>query len=47
MVAKPLLLGLAFGAGCYIAKVLLNSPLMKDIMEAAEKSAGEKLRPSA
>lgn len=41
---KPLLLGIAFGTGCYVAKVILNSPLMKDIMGMAEVSARAKVK---
>jgi hypothetical protein len=36
---KPFLLGVAFGTGCYIAKVILNCPIMSDIMKMAEKGA--------
>lgn len=45
MILKPVLLGITFGTGCYIAKVVLNSPLMKDIMDMAEKGASAKLKP--
>lgn len=31
-VMKPLLLGIAFGAGCYVSKVILTSPLMSNIV---------------
>jgi hypothetical protein len=33
IVQKPFLLGIVFGVGCYIAKVIINSPLMKNIVE--------------
>jgi len=32
LVKLPFLLGLTFGAGCYIAKVLINSPFMSNIV---------------
>jgi hypothetical protein len=28
VVLRPFLLGIAFGAGCYVAKLILNSPIM-------------------
>ena len=31
MALTPFLLGIAFGAGCYVAKVIINSPLMSNI----------------
>ena len=31
MALTPFVLGIAFGAGCYIAKVIINSPLMSNI----------------
>lgn len=34
IVVQPLLLGLVFGAGCYVAKVILESPLMSGIVDA-------------
>lgn len=36
IVLRPLVLGFAFGTGCYIAKVILNCPLMGGIMDMAE-----------
>lgn len=42
MVIKPLLLGMAFGAGCYIAKVIINSPLMASIVEATAEGVKKK-----
>ena len=39
IILKPLLLGVAFGTGCYVAKIILNSPIMGSIMEMAEKGA--------
>lgn len=30
----PFLLGIAFGTGCYVAKVIINSPLMNGIVTA-------------
>lgn len=44
-IMKPLLLGVTFGTGCYIAKILLNSPLLREIMEMGEKGASAKLQP--
>jgi len=32
LVKLPFLLGLTFGAGCYIAKVIINSPFMNNIV---------------
>ena len=34
IIIMPFLLGIAFGAGCYIAKVVINSPLMYGIVNA-------------
>ena len=34
MALRPLMVGIAFGAGCYVAKVILNSPLMSNIVDA-------------
>lgn len=39
---KPLILGLVFGTGCYVAKFILNSPIMNGIMNMAEESAASK-----
>lgn len=39
---KPLLLGLAFGTGCYLAKVIINCPLMKDIVDATAEGLKKK-----
>ena len=33
---KPLILGLVFGTGCYVAKFILNSPFMNGIMNMAQ-----------
>lgn len=30
---RPFLLGLAFGMGCYVAKVIINSPIMSNIVD--------------
>jgi hypothetical protein len=30
---RPFLLGLAFGAGCYVAKIIINSPIMSNIVD--------------
>lgn len=42
-IAKPVLLGFAFGAGCYVAKVIIQSPILGSItnlvVKGAEKSA--------
>ena len=32
LVTMPFVLGVTFGVGCYIAKVIVNSPLMKNIV---------------
>jgi hypothetical protein len=32
LIKLPFLLGLTFGAGCYLAKVIINSPLMTKIV---------------
>ena len=34
MVVRPFLLGVALGAGCYVAKVILNTPVMKSIVNS-------------
>lgn len=39
---KPLILGLVFGTGCYVAKFILNSPLMNGIMNMAQKEVMSK-----
>lgn len=39
---KPLILGLVFGTGCYVAKFILNSPIMNGIMNMAEESVASK-----
>lgn len=41
-VLKPFLLGLAFGAGCYIAKVIINCPLMTKIVDATAEGIKKK-----
>jgi hypothetical protein len=45
IVLRPLLLGLAFGAGCYVAKVIIECPLMSGIVaatvEGVKKSASQ------
>lgn len=46
-VLKPLLLGLAFGAGCYVAKVIINCPLMTDIVDATAEGIKIKALKSA
>jgi hypothetical protein len=40
-VAKPLILGLAFGTGCYLAKVIINSPLMENIVNVTVQGVKE------
>lgn len=44
VVLKPFLLGIAFGAGCYVAKLILNSPVMEGIMDMAERGARAKIK---
>lgn len=39
---KPFLLGLAFGAGCYLAKVIINSPLMSKIVATTAEEVARK-----
>jgi hypothetical protein len=39
---KPLILGLVFGTGCYVAKFILNSPLMNGVMNMAQKEVMSK-----
>ena len=46
-VLTPFVLGLTFGAGCYVAKVILNTPVMKRIVSTTVKVAqqqADKLR---
>ena len=43
IVLTPLLLGLAFGTGCYVAKVILTSPLMNQIVKATAEGAQQKI----
>ena len=42
-VFRPLLIGIAFGAGCYVAKVILKSPLMINIVDKTVESAQHKI----
>ena len=43
MVLRPLLLGVTLGAGCYVAKVILNSPIMNSIVNSTANCAAKKL----
>ena len=42
-ILKPFLLGIAFGAGCYVAKIILTSPLMSNIVDKTVESAQKKI----
>ena len=37
------MLGIAFGAGCYVAKVILNSPIMSNIVQTTAECAQKKI----
>jgi hypothetical protein len=43
IVVAPLLLGIAFGTGCYIAKFIINCPLMNTIVNATAEGMREKV----
>jgi hypothetical protein len=42
VILKSFLLGLAFGTGCYIAKVIINCPLMTNIVDTAAEGIRKK-----
>lgn len=41
-VVTPFVLGLTFGLGCYVAKVIMNSPIMEGIVTTTVKVAQSK-----
>jgi hypothetical protein len=44
VVLMPFFHGIAFGVGCYLAKLILNLPVMEDIMDMAERCARTKAK---